>query len=302
MRATPLTTLTCLVLLLSPVAGWAQADKDKVYRKVPAKLLEGILDDLNIRFKKTASSAAGSFMYEYERNSYKIRLTNFGGRTLMLDAGFAVVALDKINEWNVRARFCRGVVYPGGGKPYTSLENDLDCEGGVTAGTLKQFIRSFDKQVKAFALFVGAGGPGPAVGGPAVGTSQLETVYRTVSSELVEKVLKGLDIASKKITLNDGASFAYEFDRNNFRIRLLNFGSRDLMLTSEFRKATLEEANNYNLRRKFIRAVVYRDGGREYTALEANLDGEGGVTENMLRNFITTYTLDVRDFDKFLSK
>jgi len=294
MSVKPLTALFCLVLLF-PATGRTQEEKETVYRKISSDLVEDILGDLDIRFKKAASR--GTFTYDFERNSYKIRLSNFGGRDLMLDAIFTPVSINRINTWNVRAKFSRGVIYPGDGKPYAALEYNLDCVGGVTPGTIKQFIRRFDSEVKAFDQFLGDAEDAAAPPVPTKLVPAAEAIYPRVNDDLLEKVFKGLNLTYTKTGPN-----VFTYERNNVRIRLENFGGTDLMLTAEFRKATLQEANDFNLKRNFIRAVVYKDGGREFTALERNLDVEGGVTENILRNLITSYDADVREFDRFLGK
>jgi hypothetical protein len=297
MSVKSLAVLTCVALLLSPAAGRSQPE-DKVYRTVPPAVLEDILQDLNVRFKKTSGKEAGTYFYDYERNNYKIRLHTFAGRDLMLDAIFGSTTVDRINQWNIRAKFSRGVLYPGNGKPYASVESNLDCVGGVTLGAIKQFIRRFDGEVRDFDnLLASGGGTGAAPAGP-----QTETVFTNVSGNLLETILRGLNISYNKTADNNGRT-SYDYDRNNFRIRLINFGGGDLMLSGQFRKATLEEVNNYNLKSKFVRAVLYPgNNGQQYTALEANLDCGGGVTENILRDFITTFDIEMKEFNKYLTK
>jgi hypothetical protein len=57
--------------------------------------------------------------------------------------------------------------------------------------------------------------------------------------------------------------------------------------------------NQYNLNRKFVRAVNYKGKGLEYTALENNLDCEAGITEGMLRQWIMSFGDDARHFAEF---
>ena len=59
---------------------------------------------------------------------------------------------------------------------------------------------------------------------------------------------------------------------NSHKLRLYNFGGKDLMMDVHFRKISLEDANRYNLSRKFIRVVNYKSKEVEYTALEINFD------------------------------
>jgi len=298
MSVKPLVALASLVLLL-PVTGRAQEKTEAVNRKASAALLEDILRDLDVRYKKAAGKD-GIVYYDFERNNYKMRLSSFDGSDLMLDAIFNPVSAQRMNKWNIRAKFSRGVVYPGAGKPYSALEYNLDCVGGVTSGAIKQFIRRFDGEVKAFDKFLGESEDAAAP--PATAPAALETVYPAAAYDLVEKILKGLNLTYTKMPINNGAAFVYDYERNNTPIKLFNFGGKDLMLRAMFRKATLDEANRFNLKRYFIRAVIYNQGGQESTALESNLDVEGGVTESMLRRFITSYDADVKEFARFLAK
>jgi hypothetical protein len=264
---------------------------------VSSKVLEGILGKLEISYKKAAPKN-GPVIYDFDRQGYKIRLSNFGGTDLMLDAAFEPVPVERINAWNVRAKFSRGVLY-GGGKPYAAIESNLDCEGGVTSGAIVQFIRRFDSEVSTFDKFLADRGSTAA--GATAGPG-METVHSGVSSALLEKILKDLKITYRKSTLKNGAGIAYDYERNSVPVRLIDFGGKDVMLSAEFRKATLAEINEFNLQRTFIRAVLYKDGGRAYTALERNLDVEGGVTENILRNLITGFDADIQEFTRFLGK
>jgi len=129
-----------------------------------------------------------------------------------------------------------------------------------------------------------------------------ETVYSGVTNDLLEKVIKSLNLEFTKKPLRSGTGTVYNFNRNNTRVALVNYGGKDLMLSSEFRKVTLQQANDFNCKRACVRTVVYKDGSGEYAALESNLDVEGGVTENILRNFITSYEDDVKEFALFLRK
>jgi Putative bacterial sensory transduction regulator len=294
MSARTLLLLVSVTMLLPAARGGD--DKDAVHRKVSAAVLEDVLGKLKIGYRKAASDN-GPVVYDYERQGFKIRLSNFGGTDLMLAAAFDPTPVDKINAWNIRAKFSRGVLYTGA-KPYTAIESNLDCVGGVTSGAIKQFLERFDSEVGTFAKFLGEGRDTTEA---APATPQTEKVHPGVSNELIEKVLRGLKIDYRKTAADNGAGFTYDYQRHNVPVRLIDFGGKDVMLTSEFRKASLQEANDFNLKRNFIRAVVYHEGGRTFTALERNLDTEGGVTEAILRNFIARYDGDIQEFQRFLA-
>jgi hypothetical protein len=130
-------------------------DKSKVYRGVSADKLEGLLKQLNIDFEKAQGKAKGAWSYDFERNNFKVRLHNYDGRDLWLDVVFTdQIPLKEVNAWNVRAKFSRAVQLKTGDKTTTSLESQLDCEGGVTDGMIRQFILRFDNEVKTFVQFL----------------------------------------------------------------------------------------------------------------------------------------------------
>lgn len=153
-----------LALLLCGVA--AQADppgvtaggddkKDQVYRGVAAAKLESLLKQMNIEYDKTDGKAPGVHYYDFERSKFKVRLHNYNGRDLWLDVVFTdPIALKEINGWNVRAKFSRAVQLKGGTRPATALEAQLDCEGGVTDGMIRQFILRFDGEIKNFVQYL----------------------------------------------------------------------------------------------------------------------------------------------------
>ena len=74
------------------------------------------------------------------------------------------------------------------------------------------------------------------------------------------------------------------------------------MLEARFAKIPLDKVNQYNLDRKFIRAVAYNTKKGEYTRLEVNLSFAGGVTESILRNFISVFEEDVEAFAAYVRK
>jgi len=140
---------TCLAaVVLAP--GSAQEKKEVVPRSVSSDLLEKVLTDLNIRYEKTVGKTPNSYLYNFERNNFKIRLTNYGGKLLWLAAAFPRATPEQINAWNVRAKFSRAVLLRAGGQETSQVESQLDCAGGVTEGIVGQFFRRFDNEVRDF--------------------------------------------------------------------------------------------------------------------------------------------------------
>ena len=159
-------TLGALVASLALLSsGVAQEEKDppkekgkppsKVQRIVASAKLESILDGMKIKYAKTAGKNEGVHYYDYERNNFKVRLHNYQGRDLWLDVHFTEkMSLAEVNEWNIRAKFSRAVQIKNADKQSTSLESQIDCEGGITDGMIRQFILRFDGEIKEFVQFL----------------------------------------------------------------------------------------------------------------------------------------------------
>lgn len=143
--------LLVLILAVSPMPA-----QDKVERSVSSAKLESILADMKIKYeKKSNAKSEGVHFYDFERSKFKVRLHNYNGRDLWIDVQFTdKISPEEVNQWNVRAKFSRAVLIKDGDKQSTSLESQMDCEGGVTDGMVRQFIRRFDGEVKTFVEFL----------------------------------------------------------------------------------------------------------------------------------------------------
>lgn len=152
----PNACLGSLILFAWLAAATSAQEKDRVMRSVPSAKLESILQELKIRYEKKSDPKNDAInFYDFERNSFKVRLHNYNGRDLWLDVHFTdKITLEDVNQWNVRAKFSRAVLLKEGDKQSTSLEAQLDCDGGVTDGMIRQFILRFDGELKSFVQFL----------------------------------------------------------------------------------------------------------------------------------------------------
>jgi hypothetical protein len=281
-----------VVLLVLLGSAGSQGQDAKVYKKISLENLEGILKSLDIDFKKTPSPNDKNLtIFTFERNKYKLALHYYGGKDLILVADFPSVPVALLNQWNRGAKFSRGILYQDAKNDFSTLEANLDVAGGVTDDTVRHFIRRYDDEVKKFEqlLFRAA--------------VQEEEVATKITSEHLEKILKDMDIKFKKVPAKDEDISVYEFERDTFKVHLRNIKGEDLMLDAAFKEIPLSEVNQYNSGRKFIRAVLYQsDKGKKRTALEANLDCTGGVSDRIIRYFIGTFDGELREFAKFIAK
>lgn len=282
-------TMLSAVIFIA-VVSTAQAQEDKVFRALSPEATEKMLLDLKIDFKKASSKKGDEHYYEFTRDGFKIRLTHYSPQELKLDCVFRGISLENVNHWNFTSRQGRAVYYKDQTGEVTLLEYSLDVSGGVTAGTIQQFIVRFDTELKKYDKYVN-------------GAIAEDTILepKEVTAEKLENILKAQGINYKKKVNNAGVAM-FDFELNGHNLRLYNFGGKDLMIDSHFKKIALEDANKYNLSRKFIRAVNYKDKDIEYTSLECNLDCEGGVTEGMIRHWVLSFSEDARHFSDYTKK
>jgi hypothetical protein len=139
------------LVLATPQAAHSQ----EVFKNVSSARLERLLADMNITYKKSSGTRDGVHFYDYTRNGYKIRLHNYEGKDLWIDALFSDrMSPENVNRWNIGAKFSRCVLLTSNEKINVSLENQLDCLGGCTDAIIRQFITRFDTEVRNFAEFV----------------------------------------------------------------------------------------------------------------------------------------------------
>jgi hypothetical protein len=144
---------SALWLAVAPLAG-AQ-NKEKVYRDLTPAQVETVLNELSVKFVKTQPpKLANDYDYDFDRNNYKIRLTLSNGKRLWISAFFPKASLEKINQWNINAKFSRAVLDRVNDREYAIVEYQLDALGGVTDNMLRQFVKRFDNEVSSFDQFL----------------------------------------------------------------------------------------------------------------------------------------------------
>jgi hypothetical protein len=143
------------VALLGGMLSLAAGQDAKVYSSIPSDKIEKILGDMDIKFKKVAGKKDGVDFYDLEAGGRVLRLHNYGGQDLWLDCVFSEkLTLADVNGWNTRAKYSRAVLIKQDDKTTVSLETQIDCLGGVTDAIVRQFIRRFENDVKAFEKYL----------------------------------------------------------------------------------------------------------------------------------------------------
>lgn len=127
-------------------------------------------------------------------------------------------------------------------------------------------------------------------------------VHPRVTPEMLEGVLKGLELTFKKETEKEGVH-GYVFQRGDTRIRLVNYDGGDLWIEVVFdKKLPLERVNEWNATAKYSRCVLLDNEAKSTTSLEMQLDCINGVTEGMVRQFLVRFGGELKEFVKFIGK
>jgi hypothetical protein len=260
---------------------------ERVYTEVKNDLLEQVLRNLNVQFQKK-TYPDGDAMYSFQLGGQSVRLFSYGGRDLMIDATYRNVALAAINQYNADRKYIRAVAYSNKEKgDYTALESNLDCQGGVTEEIVRSFIANFPGDARHFSEYI------------AKVPTETVKLHNAVTDGQIEKILRDIGVTFKRNAVSD-TQCSYDFTIDGYSMRLTKFdGGKDIMIDAHFRRAPLATVNQYNADRKFIRAVVYNlNADNEYTALESNFDCVAGVTDEMIRYFITIFSTECKEFSK----
>ena len=276
------------VVVFIVVVPCMNAQDDKVFRSLTPEATEKLLQEFKIEFKKTSSKKGDEHYYDFMREGFRVRLSYFSPQEMMLDCVFRGLSIEKVNAWNASTRLSRATFHKDVSGDFTILEYGLDISGGATAGTMKQFVVRFDEELKKYDKLVNISVAEDAIL-PQVTDDKLENIFKT----------QGVNYTKKA---NNAGVMMFDFELNGHKLRLYNFGGKDLMIDVHFRKISLAEANRYNLNRKFVRVVNYKGKDVEYTALECNLDCEAGVSEGMIRHWMLSFGEDARHFAEYVKK
>jgi hypothetical protein len=264
--------------------------QDTVLKEISPEQLEKILGELKFEAKKSFSKKKDEAYFDFMHSTFATRLTSFDGKDLMLDCVFPALSMEKANTWNTKAKFSRVSIQKEGGNFFSILEFNFDVSGGVSVNAVKQFITRFGDELKEFNSYVGTGGLD-------------EKILAAVSNDTIGNILKTMGFAFQKKDDPKGTGVtAFDFEVGAQKLRLYNFNGKELLIDAHFKAIPLEQANQYNLSRKFVRAVNYKVEAQAYTALESCFDCEAGVTEGMLRQFFASFGDEVKQFSEFTQK
>ncbi len=123
--------------------GQVDQDDEPILFKAEPELLERVLTEMEIPFEKL-----DDLVWSLELGDYPALLLS-DNVDIQLYAGFAGIhpSLQRINLWNMERRFSRAYLDDD---LEPCIEADLDFEGGITAGAVKQFITLFAQAIEQF--------------------------------------------------------------------------------------------------------------------------------------------------------
>ena len=128
----------------------------KVVRVVTNEAVEKILQGLEVKYQKgeRKDKDATTTYFDFTRSEQACRLYNYGNDLWLECTIEKKLKPEEVNRWNADAKFSRLVMIEEKDKTILSLESQLDCLGGVTDATIKQYINRFDEEAKKFAKYV----------------------------------------------------------------------------------------------------------------------------------------------------
>ncbi|GAC1400590.1 MAG: YbjN domain-containing protein [Pyrinomonadaceae bacterium] len=125
-------------------------------------------------------------------------------------------------------------------------------------------------------------------------TTTAPEVVTSVSESKMQGILQDIGIDSSKLKEN---TFKFKFD--DYPVILFN-KERNMQLYAGFKaKASIEKVNEWNKTHRFSRAYIDGEGD---PVIEADLDFDGGVPVDAIKEFIKTFRLSVTAFVKFLKE
>jgi hypothetical protein len=130
-----------------------------------------------------------------------------------------------------------------------------------------------------------------------------EQLFTRLSDKTFEKILNKEKIAFEKKSIKDGTRDVtlYSIHVGTYKAAILNYGGSLMFMTSfkarDNKDVSLERANEWNLKKRFSRAFVDRDG---FGVLQLDLDFYGGTNERIIRAWIGMCKLSINDFATFV--
>src|SRR5262249_23146937 len=141
-----------------PIPNPPAAQAQEFFRPLTTEQLEATLKKAKIEYKKLEDRMPGTYFYDYKQGEYAVRLYYLNGKELMVDTLMPALPLDKVNHWNLGAKYSRaGVTRDDKGDSFTVVESRLNIKGGVTEETIRDHLSNFIDELAQFHKLAKAG-------------------------------------------------------------------------------------------------------------------------------------------------
>lgn len=129
--------------------------------------------------------------------------------------------------------------------------------------------------------------------GPGSALAQDE-VTRQVSNADMEALIRGMGFECETL---DEKTFKFELE--GYKVVLFNYESNCQLYAGFTTECSVKRVNEWNRTKRFSRAYIDDEGD---PCIEADLDFDGGVSRDALKEFIKTFRLSVRQFARFIEE
>lgn len=149
-----------VIIALVMVACFALPAVAKEYKGVTVGEMEQFMKQLGFQYEIKTDSQ-GDPMISFKQGGLKVGLYFYGKKAqgqytaIQISAGFSMKegpSMEQINQWNRSKRYARAYLDREGDP---RVEVDLDLEGGVTEGAIKELFRTNQAVLKAFTKHIG---------------------------------------------------------------------------------------------------------------------------------------------------
>lgn len=147
--------LAAMVTVAMPIAaqkkgqlasgGTSAGGSGSVVTSISVGDLRGLLSDMGYE-PRTLEGQDSAWAVQMEERPVLVRVGS-NGQNLLLWTYVQGGSLDKVNQWNKEKRFSRAYLDGDGD---ANVEWDIDLEGGVTLGAVREGIRTFQAVVQIF--------------------------------------------------------------------------------------------------------------------------------------------------------
>lgn len=134
----------------------------------------------------------------------------------------------------------------------------------------------------------------PVLAGDEPPSTVAQGVSESIDNQEMEALVRGMGFDCERL---DEKTLKFELD--GYKVVLFNY-EKNCQLYAGFRSdCSLRKINEWNRTKRFSRAYIDDEGD---PCVEADLDFDGGVSRDAVKEFIRTFRLSVTQFAKFVEE